>query len=274
MALDAVAHHSASLNTIFSDSASAYEDAFDRFAAWCAKTAACALHGRDVPALFDGLVARADQQPIPAPGCADGTCRPAVTGGEIRMNAFNWLLVKAGVPAVGLPTWEDFAEALVRAEHGDASAFASPRLPSPEDFAFSGIAINCLDYPFWARASDYDTFMAKTQLGRVLAPHTQGASEAWLGMLGCMRWPVAPNPPHRLAVHGAPPILLVSSTHDPSTAHVWAHQMRDRIDGSVLLTRDGDGHASSWLAGGRTRDAIARYLLTGETPPANTVLPD
>ena len=156
MALDAIANHSSSLNTIFSDSAAAYEDTFNRFAAWCAQTATCALHGRDVPALFDALVARADQQPIPAPACADGTCRPTVTGGEIRMNAFNWLLVKEGVPAVGLASWDEFAGALLRAEQGDASAFSMPLLQSPESFATAGLAINCLDYPFWHKASDYD----------------------------------------------------------------------------------------------------------------------
>jgi TAP-like protein len=241
MALDAIANHSSSFNTTFSDSAAAYEDTFNRFAAWCAQAATCALHGRDVPALFDALVARADQQPIPAPACADGTCRPTVTGGEIRMNAFNWLLVKEGVPTVGLASWDEFADALLHAEQGDASTFSMPLLQSPESFATAGLAINCLDYPFWHKASDYDTFVAKAQLGRALAPHTQGASEAWLGMLGCMRWPVPPNPPHELSVRGAPPILLVAATHDPSTSYVWSHEMRDHIEGSVLLTRDGEG---------------------------------
>ena len=93
-------------------------------------------------------------------------------------------------------------------------------------------------------------------------------------MLGCMRWPVPPNPPHELSVRGAPPILLVAATHDPSTSYVWSHEMRDRIEGSVLLTRDGDGHASSWLSGGRTREAIANYLITTQTPPPNTTYSD
>jgi hypothetical protein len=46
------------------------------------------------------------------------------------------------------------------------------------------------------------------------------------------------------------------------------------IAGSVLLTREGDGHTSSWLGGGRTRDAIARYLITLQTPPDNSVYAD
>jgi pimeloyl-ACP methyl ester carboxylesterase len=273
MALDGIANHSTSTNTLFSDTASAYEDTFNRFAAWCAQASSCALHGRDVLALFDSLVQQADQQPIPAPECANGSCRPTVTGGELRLGAFNWLLVKDGVPAIGIPTWNDFASALARAEQGDASAFAFHLAQDPHDDPFPGLAINCIDYP--RTVTTYDDFAAKALLGRVLAPHTQGASEAWLGILGCIRWPVPlARPHHTVTVRGAPPILLVASTHDPSTPYVFAHEMRDHIAGSVLLTRDGDGHTSSWLSGGRTRDAIAHYLITTQTPPPNTVYPD
>jgi hypothetical protein len=67
---------------------------------------------------------------------------------------------------------------------------------------------------------------------------------------------------------------VVSSTHDPSTSYVWANELRNQIAGSVLLTRDGDGHTTSWLSGGRTRDAIVRYLITRKTPASGTVYPD
>ena len=273
MALDGIANHSIAINTVFSDAAAAYEDTFNRFAAWCAQTSSCPLHGRDVLAMFDSLMAQADRQPIPAPGCADGACRPTVTGGELRMNAFNLLLIKDGVPAIGFPTWDDAAGALLRAEQGDASVFSSQLPQSPQDDPFAGLAINCIDYP--REVSSYDDFAAKALLGRILAPHTQGASEAWLGILGCVRWPVPlARRYHVVTVRGAPPILLVASTHDPSTSYVWSHEMRDHIAGSVLLTRDGDGHTSSWLTSGRTRDAIAHYLITQKTPPPNTVYPD
>jgi hypothetical protein len=67
----------------------------------------------------------------------------------------------------------------------------------------------------------------------------------------------------------------VNATHDPSTSYLWAQLMREQIDGSVLLTRAGDGHTSFFLPGASaTRDATTYYLLTGETPPPNTVLPD
>jgi hypothetical protein len=131
----------------------------------------------------------------------------------------------------------------------------------------------CADYPTFVHG--YGDFTATSLLGRVLAPHSQGFAEAWTGVLGCLDWPVPPaNPPHRLGIHRAPPILLVSATHDPSTPYVWAQDLRSQIARSVLLTRDGDGHTSSLLQGSRTSDAIARYLITRQPPPANAVLPD
>jgi acetyl esterase/lipase len=40
------------------------------------------------------------------------------------------------------------------------------------------------------------------------------------------RWPEpVANPPHRARIHGAPPILLVNATHDPSTPYPWAHDL-------------------------------------------------
>jgi pimeloyl-ACP methyl ester carboxylesterase len=273
MALDGIANHSTSVNTIFSDAATAYEGALNRFAEWCTQTTTCALNGQDVLALFDSVVRQADERPIAAPECADGSCRPTVTGAEIRHNAFNFLMVKDGIPAIGVAGWNDFASALARAAQGDASQFSSPLAAGPRSDPFAALAINCSDYP--RDVITYGDFAATALLGRVLAPRTQGESEAWLGILGCMRWPVGvANPPHSATVRGATPILVVSSTHDPSTSYVWANELRTQITGAVLLTRDGDGHTTSWLGGGRTRDAIARYLITRKTPPPNTVFPD
>src|SRR4051794_952802 len=116
MALDAVLDHSISTDRIFSNAAVAYEDTFNRFAAWCRRTTSCPLHGRDVRAFFDRLVRRADRQPIPSPGCAGESCRPTVTGSEIRLNSFNPLSTKRPVPAVKLPGWARYAAALVQAD--------------------------------------------------------------------------------------------------------------------------------------------------------------
>jgi pimeloyl-ACP methyl ester carboxylesterase len=273
MALDGIFDHSISTDALFADSTAAYEDSFNRFAVWCAQTAECALHGRDVLAVFDGLVQRADAQPIPVPQCATAPCRTPVTGDDIRLNAYDPLLFKSPIPAIGAPGWNGFAQALAAAESGDASAFATPLVTSPRDGRFGGLAVNCIDYP--PLIGGYDDLVSTSLLARTLAPRTQGAGEAWPALIGCMRWP-APlaNPPHRAGIHGAPPILLANATHDPSTPYRWAQNLLQQIPRAVLLTRDGDGHTSSLLHPSRTSDAIAHYLITRRTPPPNTVLPD
>jgi pimeloyl-ACP methyl ester carboxylesterase len=274
MALDGILDHSISTDALYADGVIGYEDTLDRFAAWCAQTSDCLLHGRDVLGLFDRLVAQANQQPIPAPECAQAPCRTPVTGDDIRLNAFELLLFKNPIPALGIPGWNGLAEALAAAEAGDASAFATPLATSPqEDGLFAGLAVQCVDYPDFI--TSFDDLTAAALLGGALAPHTMGAGEAWPVLIGCMRWPEpVANPPHRARIHGAPPILLVNATHDPSTPYRWAHDLLHQIPGAVLLTRDGDGHTSSFLQPSRTNDAIARYLITGQAPPPNTVYPN
>ncbi len=274
MALDGILDHSVSTNRTFDTLARAYEDSFDRFAAWCRHAAACALHGRDVGAMFDDLVARADREPIPASRCSSEPCRPAVTGGDIRRNAFIAFTTKRPEPILGLPGWVGLGAALAQAEQGDASAFATPLATDPLSDPGPPLAVNCLDYR--REISTYEDYTAMAARGRRLAPHTQGAGEAWLGILGCMHWPAAvANPPHVPKIHGAPPILLVSATHDPSTPYVGARRMARQVPSSVLLTRDGDGHTSSWLgARSDTASAIVDYLVTRKTPARGTHLPD
>jgi pimeloyl-ACP methyl ester carboxylesterase len=230
MALDGILDHSIHTQTLFADDTAAYEDTFNRFAGWCQATPDCALHGRDVAAFFDDLVARANAQPIPVPACATEPCRSPVTGNDIRLGLYNMLLFKVPIRALGEPGWAGAAQALAAAQAGDAGAFVQPLATGPDDGVFAGLAINCVDYPPFI--GGYDDFVSLTLLAGALAPHTRGAGEAWTGVLGCLRWPVPlANPPHRADVDGAPPILLVNATHDPSTPYRWAHDLLLQVPG-------------------------------------------
>src|SRR4051794_32699955 len=148
MALDGALEHAITAQRLFVDSTIAYEDTFNRFVAWCARTTSCPLHGRDVAALFDALVARADRDPIAAPECAERGCRPTVTGGDIRLNSEQGLLTKEGIRAFGLPGWQDFAGALAAVEQGSAAPFAQGLATAPADGTLAGLAVLCVDYPF------------------------------------------------------------------------------------------------------------------------------
>ncbi|MGW2996557.1 alpha/beta fold hydrolase, partial [Streptomyces sp. NPDC001193] len=65
------------------------ETAFNRFVAWCEASKECALHGKDVAATYDALVAGADRDPIPTKGRA----HEPLTGEDIREATQDYLNV-------------------------------------------------------------------------------------------------------------------------------------------------------------------------------------
>ncbi len=55
----------------------------------------------------------------------------------------------------------------------------------------------------------------------------------------------------------------------------WALEMSSQLPSAVLLIRQGYGHTTYANPGAsQVRDAIDEYLITGKTPPPNTVLPN
>ena len=83
------------------------------------------------------------------------------------------------------------------------------------------------------------------------------------------------DPPRPLVVEGAPPILIVNATFDPSTSMQSALGMSSQLPSAVLLIRQGYGHTTYPNPGeSQVRDLIDEYLITGNTPAPNTVLPN
>ena len=66
LVLDAVMDHSIDLPTFITRNILSVQASFDRFSRWCAREAACALHGQDVGAAYDGAVAAAPVIRIPS----------------------------------------------------------------------------------------------------------------------------------------------------------------------------------------------------------------
>ena len=186
-----------------------------------------------------------------------------VTADDIRFNMQEQLFIKDPVPGL-LPGWYGLADGLAAADAGDASALSTPVATGPSDLGIAGLVIACLE--FAGRTTTWPQQFTKQILGRVVAPQLLGASQTWTVQSGCIGWPVPmTNPPHAMRVRGAPPILLVNSTYDPSDSYVWAAGVARQVPGGVLLTRAGDGHTSYFKAG-RTRDAMMRYLITPSHP--------
>jgi pimeloyl-ACP methyl ester carboxylesterase len=251
MALDAALEHSLPEVLQVAGEIRTVEDSFDRFARWCDTDATCALQGQDVGAVFDALVAAADESPLPVEGAVR-----AVTGEDIRMGAIGRLTFPE--PSIYGPdvSWAGLSRALQAALAGDAAAFAFPA-GVPQSGLQARAGIGCMEYVPQVRT--WEQMRQRIEMGRQLAPHLQGASETWW-VNACIGWPLeASNPPRLLDVRDVP-ALVVHATHDPSLPYEWAHSLAAQIEGSHVLTREGDGH-TSYYTSQCARDAIDAFLV-------------
>ncbi|WP_214415945.1 alpha/beta fold hydrolase [Sphaerisporangium fuscum] len=241
--------------------AATLEGQLTRFAAWCDSTTSCALHGRDVRALWRGLVTRADTSPVPVRG------EPSVSysGLDLKVAAAPSFISPGQEPAY--PRWTQLAEAIKDAVDGDASGFAgyvreatgSPKVP-----AFVGMNMtHCLDGVGYA---SYDEYTAARRADERLSPDFAG-NQQW-HPLACAGWPApVANPPAPLPATGLPPFLGVGSRTD----HADTEQLVRQVPGSSSVRWDGYGHGL-YLSGVPCVTAyVNRYLTTLRLPPAGTV---
>ncbi|GAA1352555.1 alpha/beta fold hydrolase [Saccharothrix algeriensis] len=214
-----------------------------RLAAWCAADPACALHGRDLVAVWDRVLAAA---PVPAPG-TDGVDATAI-------------LAWAGRRIGDDRGWADLAAGLAQADRGDASALV--RRPEPPDRTLARTAL-CSDFPFPAGYEE----LKRVETGlRAVAPRLGWAVQAWNVSGHCSGLPrVGLHPPGPLRAHGVPPVLVANGEHDPLTPAEHGRRVAERLPGARYLPVEGN-HGLYLRGNTCVRDHVHRYLWTGELP--------
>jgi pimeloyl-ACP methyl ester carboxylesterase len=260
MVLDSnVDHSQRTARGFLVSSSAAVEDSFDEFARWCARSTECDLHGRDVGAVFDGLYRRAAQGSLHWPDLADAPIAPV----ELVSLAFGYFYD---------PAWQALAyllSVLDSAAPPKPTALARRAYGEPAAVPFQPIF--CADWRLPVRS--FGDLTGLRRAATAAAPHLRLSPLGWTATLACPGWPQpVVNPQHRLAVHGAPGILMLNGRHDPATPYAWAVAVHGQLPGSVLLTYDGWGHGTYWKSR-CVSDAADRYLLTGGLPPAGTRCP-
>lgn len=88
--------------------------------------------------------------------------------------------------------------------------------------------------------------------------------------LRCTVWPVPPDPLGPIVAAGSGPILVVSTTGDPATPHDSATRVDERLERSVLLTHEGDGHTIVFQGNACVDAAALTYLLDEMLPAEGT----
>jgi pimeloyl-ACP methyl ester carboxylesterase len=252
LVLDGVVDHSVDLPTYSARWVIATEDGFDRFAQWCNQDSSCALHGQDVAAVYEAVVAAHPE--------ARAMVRARLSAGRI--------------PQLGWPVIAEELAAMARGEPAATPALAA--LPVPPDPALeagaAGIVrgVICADY---GPQNDFAALAADNAALARQAPHF-----AWLYSQdlpgGCVGWPrAAANPPHRLDVGPHANVLIANGTHDPATPLVAAVAVWSQIPQARLLIADVDGHQV--LPVSRCAfEAEARFLADPSAMPSFTACPN
>jgi pimeloyl-ACP methyl ester carboxylesterase len=238
-----------------------FEQNLQAFLADCRSRASCAF-GRtgDPAAKLNDLMARLDTTPITV-GSRQMTRNLAMTG--LLQTLYDQSL------------WTYLDQGLVAAERGDGRIllfFADYYNKRNTDGTYDAIqnggfaAAFCEDFPSTSDLSYYDS----------LGPTYEKASPffgKWFqyGNLLCGDWPVKLKGSHTpLPIQDAPPILLVGGTNDPATPYVDAQSVNRQVSGSILLTRQGNGH-TSYGSSACSHAAEDAYLIDLTLPAVGTV---
>ena len=159
--------------------------------------------------------------------------------------------------------WPYLDQALTLADRGDGTVlmeFAQSLIQA--DPIAQNLAVTCLDKPVPTDIASYDALTSEfQQASPFFGPDFQYAN------LICAYWPAKPTgKAEPLTADGAPPILLIGGTNDPATPYSEAQSVKQRLAGSVLLTRTGNGH-TSYASSACSAGATDAYLIN-LTPPA------
>ncbi|MEU3528138.1 alpha/beta hydrolase [Streptomyces sp. NPDC038707] len=254
MVLESVMDHSVPTTRAFlrSEAATA-EDSFREFVRWCDGAADCALHGRDVRAVWQGLLARAARGELENPAKPGTSLSSSDLVNRIAFRKF-YEADYAGLATViaGMETSRPLP--------------ASPTSTAPLPPA---TPVFCSDWHLPVR--DYREYASLVATMNMTAPDLPYLLPIHMAA-ACLGAPTA-NPQHRLDVRGAPPILVSNALHDPATGYPWAVSVARQLGrGGVLLTYEGHGHGSV-TSGPCMEDAVDSYLTDLAVPPRGTSCP-
>ncbi len=242
------------------DQNAAFQKAFDDFAADCAKHPRCPLGTDPAKAvdvyhhLVDPLVAKPVRTDDPRGlGYSD-----ALTGTIMALYS----------PSL----WKHLADGLTELAQGrgDTLLLLADTYWNRDDKGHysnsndAEIAVNCVDEPpNTDRAKAIDEDRRSRQLAPFLS-YGQFTGDAPLDT--CAFWPVPPtSAPHQASAPGLPPVLVVSTTHDPATPYQAGVDLAKELGGG-LLTFDGTQHTVVFQGETCVDKAAAAYLIDLRVP--------
>jgi pimeloyl-ACP methyl ester carboxylesterase len=265
MVLDGAVDPARSYTDTTLDQAKSFDDDLDAFFAHCRSDSKCAFaRGGDPAAAYDDLVATIAQEP--EPGTVDGEHR-TLGPGELDIGVASALYAGAG-------GYDDLAAALAQAGRGVGDgmlALADAYTGRTTGGKYSNetaalYAVGCIDGPAPRTVVAVEQLAARAER---VAPRF-GPSTTWLG-LPCTFWPVPPQGKvGPIRAPGAPPIVVVGTTHDPATPYSWAQALAAELQSGHLLTAVGTSHTAYGRSNECVDQNVDRYLLELAVPAPGT----
>jgi len=250
--------------------AKGFQDAFNDYAADCAKDAGCPLGTDPTKAveIYHSLV-----DPLVDPNNLM-VGRPAHTT-DPRGLSYSDAIVGTIMALYSPSLWHHLTDGLseLATEHrGDSMlALADMYMRRDSHGHYSNatdarISINCVDQP---AITDRAKVIDEDRRSREVAPfmsYGKFTGDAPLGT--CAFWPVPPTTkPHVVTAPGLVPTVVVSTTHDPATPYKAGVDLANQLKGS-LLTFDGTQHTVVFQRDRCVDDYVTAYLIGGTTPPS------
>ncbi|RKT84602.1 alpha/beta hydrolase fold [Saccharopolyspora antimicrobica] len=216
---------------------------------WCAANADCALHGESVLVVWDRVLAKATEHPIPG-GSGE------LTGEEFRTRSGALLLIEAA--------WPMITSAIAEADAGDASDFLGITPVLPAGLTFHA---ECADFP----APRYEP--TAELIGELRTVEPRIGWKLPLVATRCLGLPGATYPPRPIHAPGLPPVLLANGVHDTATAPSEGRHVASQLPGARWFGVE--GYHAVYLSGESrcTREIVHDYLTTGALPPRGTSCP-
>jgi pimeloyl-ACP methyl ester carboxylesterase len=263
MVLDAVMDHTIEYGPFLARNVLSVQDSFERMEQWCAQETKCALHGKDLGAVFDQAIAREPKLRTLVPQMLAGGDHPE----------FGWPMVtRLLAEATG------GGDSKMLKEIGAALALSTSEdawLRIGKDGLFRGVI--CSDY---GPQRDYASLMPLADTLAKVAPRfawkfwdSSPMEHASAGIGVCAGWPLeASFPPHPLKVGPHRNIMVLNATHDPPTPLANALSISLQIPESRLVIADSDGH-QALIVSQCAYEVAARFLADPKSVSSVTLCP-
>jgi pimeloyl-ACP methyl ester carboxylesterase len=244
--------------------AAAFQQAFNDYAADCAKDPSCPL-GTDPGKAVDNYKNLID--PL--------VDKPAKTQ-DPRGLAYSDALVGTILPLYSPSLWRHLTDGLTELEHGHGDtllALSDMYMGRDPEGHYNNstdvrVAVNCVDQP---AVTDRAKVIEEDRKTREVAPFMSYGEFTGHAPLGtCAFWPVPPtSQPHEISVKDLPPVLVISTTNDPATPYKAGVDLAKQL-GGTLVTFDGTQHTVVFQGNKCIDDIAAKYLVDVTVPPPGT----